>query len=236
MPYARRKRFNFRRKRFSRRTPKYRRFRRGIRRATGRLSKGRFKALLAPDVFFVKLKTHDWSLLGTGGVGSYGNMLTLGGNSMVPTPQPTGHDQYFAFWNKCYVYGSSLKVMFENATTTAAIAWTFPTRDTYATANDITTKGVWRLPYSRTKLLGPNNGQGRAMIKTYMSTKKLCGNELASTEESYSQTISTAPAIAWTWYVGFVDAGDVTNQATAWVDYEQVFYCKFYDRENLGTS
>lgn len=185
----------------------------------------------------MKLRAHNYQLLGTGGVGSYGNMVSQTGNDMLGPPQPSGHDQYFTLYNKCFVAASKIVVRFVNTHATAAqINFVFPTRDVYMTANDITTAGVMRLAFYKWKINAAAHGNDKTTIKHYMSTAQLTGNKMCSTEESYAGTLAAQAGIIWNWYFGFLDAGDVTNQATGYVDWEITYYCKFYDRNNVAVS
>lgn len=225
MPYKRK----YRKKKYSRRRPR-KKFRRPRRRGAIRYMK--LNTQLIPDQTYVKLVYHD--IIQEDSQPSNTHLFRL--NSIFDPDftgvggQPLGVDQWRNFYTDYQCTGSSIKVTVLNASSSQnSVVAVFPS--SVSTINPIS--DAIEQPYSRYKWVGVNTGMNRAVIKNYMSVKRL---EARSTDSiNYAADFNANPTITKFWHIAFASADGVANVQLT-LDVRMVFYCKLFRRRQLTAS
>jgi hypothetical protein len=156
--------------------------------------------------------------------------------------QPTGFDQWMAFFQRYRVIASHFRARVINptaATNAAAMAdiSIVPTNTTTAFANsDI----AGSQPYARRNLvneigMGPN---GPARLEASMETDLILGTsrDAVISEENYSGTASANPSNLWYWRLT-QEPADLASNSTGIYEIEITYLVDFYERQiNVASS
>lgn len=150
------------------------------------------------------------------------------GGSPVP---PTGFITYMTLYRHFYVAGCKIMAKIANTSTTDSLMFgIYPATNPLSTA-DLATKVPSEYPYCTTKLMGPlASSRSNAVVKKYMSTKKIYGLKTSS-ESDFQGTTSTSPDHLWYW--NLFCQSPTTSTAPFTVYLELTFYCNFFMREEM---
>lgn len=191
----------------------------------------------ASDRMFVKLKYVD-SLhivpLSTR------TQYTFRGNSCFdPDYTSTGHqplyyDQYCAMYGKYRVTASSLKVDVVNNSGISALSYiVYPNTDiqTFLSTSDTLEQSL-----ARTARLVPIAQRVSSYMKSYATTRKICGLSKGQSEDTeYTSTTGSNPGSIWYWNCCFESADRASNVDIS-VRFELVYYVQFFDRLPVAQS
>lgn len=252
------------RRRFKKARRPYRRFKRSFyrrrnahrrHRKPGRISR-RSEPLLLPDRLQTKLKWSINVLATLNGAGLA--VLNLFGNGPydpdgggTPLNQPTGWDQYSAFYDRYYCSGSKIKMEVTNVnndlgaaadpTVSDALVGLIPSNNIVTTSN-LTTTNPSELPYAQEKTVAPFPGHQYRVLKKYMSTKKMFGQPGCAYNPDFqgiagNTGVGSNPNNLWWWNAYFVaPAGAAATGKKYRVRLWITFYVTFYRRNQLTIS
>lgn len=155
--------------------------------------------------------------------------------------QPTGYDQWSAFYAKYRVIASSVSVKFVSQSSTAvsysSICYVVPSKQIYSPGS-ITAKELITNKYARYRINASSSGSDAVSnVRHYISTKKITGTP-EDKDEHYTAAVTTTPAEEWYWSVGVVplnyavSSTDVSVHALVTVNY----YIEFFDRKLINDS
>lgn len=193
---------------------------------------------LLPDRQMVKLAYTYMQVDSTDVAGLYAR--TFSGNSLFdPDPsvggaQPTGFDQYAAFYRFYHVAGCKIRLEFINTDSSSVIQCGVVPGTNQLAAGDLTVMYPLEWPYSVERTLGPlTSSFSRCMLNRYMSTKKIYGYK-TSNNGNYISAVSASPTNQWYWNIW------VRNAAAAAVPFrikiKLVYYCHFFGRQEIEVS
>lgn len=191
------------------------------------------------DEVMVKLKYENTTQLATSG-GDIGEMIQITGNSTFGL-QPTGHDQWYTFFNRAKVCACKVVARMANTTTVSTVEYPivtfiFPSSTNYGTTvATLLTDGGPRQPWWRQRLVGNPSGSSITTMKHYMTTKKVFGMDLVE-DHSWWETSGAAAQTLWWWYFGIYDPSNTANRSSAAVEYTVTFYVKFFQRLDVANS
>lgn len=195
-----------------------------------------------PDRIFVKLKYLDERSISAGAGSTAAHQYR--GNSLYDPDftgtgaQPTGLDEYAAFYSQYTVLGSAISVTIVNNSTNSLNVTVWPDTDSSHTGETVSFKPELN-PYCRAKFISPGNaaaGWGQARLKNYMATAKMFGipPSIVKGDPDYDGNDSSNPASPWYWVVS---AYDYNLQAiSVWMKVKMTFYAMFKERKNLNIS
>lgn len=174
----------------------------------------------------------------TDAAGLYVRLLS-GNSAFDPDPniggtQPTGFDQYSAFYRFYYVAGSKITLEVINVDDADCISFgIFPGTNQLSTG-DLSSMDPDNWPYSQEKTLGPlTSSFSRARFKAYMSTKKLYGYP-ASTNSNFIAAVSANPTNQWYWNLYAVNIAAQAAQMR--MKYKVTYYVTFFGRQEIAVS
>lgn len=223
-PFYRRRRTTFKRRFYGRRRGSHARVRR--------------QGYLLADRTVVKLSYTLTTLITTDSSGFYARSLS--GNSLFdPDPgvgsvQPTGFDQYSAFYRFYYVAGSKCSMDLINTDAADVVSvGLFPSTNQISTT-DLTTMYPEDWPYVTDKTLGPlSSSFSRCRFKKYMSTKKIHGYK-TSNNSNFISAVTGSPTNQWWWNIyGLNTGGDAINLRAK---IKITYYCHFFGRQEIAAS
>lgn len=147
-----------------------------------------------PDRMMVKMK---YSEVVNVSPGTYAYQYCFRGNDIFDPnytstgTQPTGRDQWAAFYKSYKVLGCKIKVTYISLNSTVGTMVTLvPSLDPAAyTAIDV--NAMFRQPYSKSKLLGTSSGINKTTFKQYFSSKKLFG-EVSLNQQAYDTAMGSS--------------------------------------------
>lgn len=198
---------------------------------------------LITDEAYVKLKYHTQQTLNT--TGKYDNWVMTGNNMYDPDltgvgHQPTGFDQYSAFYNKYLVYASKIKVTYQNnlsgtmsnlyliPSDTAAPTWFGDAN--YDPADQPDVKSTIMQGYSI------NQGASNGVLKHFYTTKKIWEDKFLD-QNDYGATTTSGPSKQWYWFIYNTvyqfNGGGISSNITfsTTLDIKVTYYAKFFDRK-----
>lgn len=217
--------------------------RRKWKRRFNRPSSLRVRKTLITDQVFVKLKYRTQQKLNATGI--YDSWIVSGNNMYDPDftgvgHQPTGFDQYSAFFNKYLVYGCKIKVtMQNNLTGTMVNAYIVPSDSgaptwlgdgNYDPNDQPNTKQAILQGYSI------NPARSSCVLKHYMTTKKIWEDTQLDPND-YGAVTTTSPSKLWYFIIyntvyQFNGGGTATSVTFATIlDVKMTYYAKFFDRK-----
>lgn len=195
------------------------------------------------DKAYVKLKYFSQHALTSGTVTDY---HVYAGNGMFDPDitstggQPTGFDQWNAFFDRYVVIGSKIVVNFENTgATSPATFYIYPSRDNQ---DPIATGAVdpMELPNSRWKTAGTRTGGSMAFVrlKNYMTSAKMFGVSKSHVKDTdgYGATFSANPVAnqgLWYWVLGTVA---MSGTAGGWVSVAITYYALLRKQKEIIIS
>lgn len=179
---------------------------------------------------------------GTGGVfGQY----TFRGNDIYDPDfsgtggQPTGRDEYYAFYGRCTVLASRIRVTFVNQNTLAY--WKVGVVPTKTATWDPAVDAVNDFPAAKSAIVTPTVG-GKGNIVDFVNfyrTSTILGisEEEVRNNPAYSQDASSLQGAPWYWLLYSIpaDSSGGTGQNVN-VSVEIDYYCMFKDRIELAQS
>lgn len=213
MPYRKRSRFRFRGRRRG-----YRRFSRRFRKTTRRIyrrrghlriTQSRIKNAYLSDRVKIKFRYYtqfsttptqsyaSWSYRAYSGNSLYDPDVTLTGN------QPTGYDQWTAFYASYRVMGSKLTMKYANASND----WTTVFVNAALTSSLSTSTSTFKpeeQPYTITRQVAPYGTTGAnpvTRISMYMTTQKIFQEHIMG-DEDYAAPYNASPNNQWYWNIG----------------------------------
>ena len=204
------------------------------------VSIARSPALLCPAVVRVPLK-YSTRLALVSSIGVYAEHNFAGNGLFDPDvtgvgTQPTGFDQWMAFYQKYRVLASHIQVRAINPTAATnaqsmADIGVVPTNTTTAFANSDVAGSQ---PYAKRTLantigMGPN---GPLRLSQSMETDLILGSsrEAVITEQNYTGDAASNPANNWYWRI-FQEPADVASTQTIVYEIEITFLTDFYERQ-----
>ncbi len=150
--------------------------------------------------------------------------------------QPTGFDQWSAFYNEYTVLSSHFEVEYICATSAGVEVVTYPS---YNTTSPSTSFDASSRPYAkRCLLLNAGNGV-KETLRSNMSTAQMLGvrDEAIIDDDAYGATISANPGSAAVWYWNVVAQNTTnTNTLADAVRIRLVYDVLFHDRVQLSLS
>lgn len=212
--------------------------------------RSRYQGLLLPDRLKVKLRyTIDFTLTldGNGLVAEdlAGNDPFDPDNSGTPNGQPTGWDQYTAYYRFWYCPGSKIKCRMINVNNDIAAAnnpilgnATFgivPGTNILSTA-DLVTMQPRGWPYSKEAYVSSFPASNVKTLTNYMATKKMYGYK-TSTNSNFIAQVTTSPTNKWYWnfYVKNQSALAASGQKYDF-HVELTYYVHFFGRQEIALS
>lgn len=207
-------------------------------RRRGSHARVRRQGYLLPDRQVVKLRYTFSTDVTTDTGGQYTRSLS-GNSAFDPDPgsgsaQPTGYDQYSAFYRFCYVAGSSIKLELINTEGTDCITFgCYPATNQLSTG-DLSTMEPSDWPYVTEKTLGPlTSSFSRSRFKKYMSTKKIHGYK-TSNNSNFISAVTASPTNQWWWNLYALNFGG--DEATMKLRVKLTYYCHFFGRQEIAVS
>lgn len=226
------------RRRFKRRKFAPRRFRRkGFRkrRKFTKTSVSRFGTTVVPDKTILKMKYCETIERSPG---TATDEYVFRGNSLFDPnftgtgAQPLGFDQWANFYAKYRVNGSKITLMlFNTSSTNNMFVSLFPslisTGVTFAT-DAIST------PYSRFTYISTTSSQPKAILKNYMTTTKIYGQNTRF-EDNYEAATNANPINPWYWVI---NAQSVNNSTVLLYQIIVIitYYCTMFERIQFDQS
>lgn len=180
-------------------------FRRG--RGKKNYSKTKIRTLISSDRTFVKLrwattKHVTTSTDGTTITHSYAanSLLQPDGTGTPDTHQPTGSDEWKAFYSKYVVMGSSCKIeVCNNRAFDLANVVLEPSQTT-----SVTSAHPEEIAYTSSRLLGNSDtNKSWTTLKRYMKTSRMYGKKVMQ-EDDFATTVSFDPINLWYWNLKMV--------------------------------
>lgn len=209
---------------------------------------------LITPVTFVKMK-YTPMLAGIGGTTPYKPLTPLGSGNVFGAlfmagndtydpdtqstgGQPTGHDQWYAFYSKGAVISSKIKVEFLNNNSIAHFkVGVVPSQGTTWTPVSETPTD-W--PGAKSAVIGPYvGGNNVRTIVNYYRTNTQWGvsSQAVKDDEEYSQTFNNSPAKPWYWMLYAIPCdGSAATGANVVAMMEITYYVKMSDRIELPIS
>lgn len=188
------------------------------------------------DRLHLKLRySDDVDIQGISGL--VGDHIFLGNGLFKPDftstgHQPLGFDQWVAFFDKYVVLASSIKVQAVSEDAVAASSLSVVPKITSGAPIADT---LHEKPYVRTRIVTPNS-QDPAVLKHYMSTKKMLGlRGVRAEDNTYVATTGGDPAQKWHWHV-LVNAFDGSASVNIRARVNITYYVIFFARKSLTQS
>lgn len=150
--------------------------------------------------------------------------------------QPMGFDQLMTLYEHYRVMGSEIVVRCTNgAVGEMSDIVVVPTNTTTlpGTGNEVNGER----PYAVRRYGAVNQDGTRNAIVNYMSTSKIAGvpKEKVRTEDDYSGSSVTDPALQWYWQILYQPADQVSS-TSIYYTVKITFYATYYDRRELNQS
>lgn len=234
MPYYRRRRA-IRRRAPLRRKRLYKRKVRRNNATTMRFKPGLAKGVLVADRYFLKQRfTYvNNTSAETAGVFS----ILIKGNSIHNVAGGSGEAQGSSalanLYNKWRIHGSSILVRFANSDSTNQILAVTPAN------SDITGEGSQAFldqSYSKFTQVGPLTGNGKGVVKSYMTTKRMYGLKRIDQEEDLvGLTTPTDPSQLWYWNVNLFNANNASTTGGQ-LYIEIMYFIEYFDRKPISTQ
>ena len=203
-----------------------------------------------PDQILTKLKTNfiflDTTSTSTGSItyNFLGNSLADPLGTLSANSQPTGLDQWGAFYNRYYVTASKLSVMLYplavNETMQISLVPTMNAIDnTGFTSGLYNPKENSYVKWGEQYLLAGKNG--KTTVTNFMTTHKISGGEYSKTNPGASGAITvdnaTNPLLLWYWSVNLHNMYTPTTVAVALRgEIQMTQWVCLFNRANLPTS
>lgn len=165
---------------------------------------------IIPDKMLTKLKYTQRQLISGTGFQSQ----VFRGNSLFDPDftgtggQPTGFDQWSAFYGRYKVNASSILVRgINNSTTQNVQVAIVPIYGTVLAS--ASTFAMSSMPYSRQTILSIEGGPNIKYLKNYITTKSIRGEK--TLDDDYSAIITANPSKQFHWIVGVQDLDGLTS-------------------------
>lgn len=197
--------------------------------------------LIVPDRLHVKLRYSDIYTV-TNTVGSVSYQRWRGNSVFDPDQtgagtQPSGFDQWSAFYQNYVVHGSALTVRVVNSDASSGSInkqdWYYGLCPTaFATGTEATVQDWAEQPYAKVRFSGTYNLDAREQtIKSYMSSAKMFGVPPRSivADVTYSALVTANPANQWYWNF-FMVPWDLASTTGGFAAVVMVYYVTFYGR------
>ncbi len=198
---------------------------------------------IVPDRLLVALKYTAGIQLDSGGAGSIASHVFRGNSLFDPDftgggAQPTGFDQWAAFYERYRVRASSFKVYVRTETPGSSNTMTMgvivPKTVTTLDTNFANSTGE---PYAKVKMVANQEAGYPSTIKSYISTKKILGlTKRESSDVDYSALVTTNPLNQWFWHFYIEDAITAGSNIKSKMYIELMYYTEFYKRKSLDRS
>ncbi len=213
--------------------PAYRKKRSGGR-TNASVSIGR--SLITSDRLFTKLRFH----IDLGYSGSTNASYTFRGNSLFDPyvngvgTQPTGFDEYSAFYARYRVYASKMTIIVvNNSSTVQTHSALLPSLSaSVPTATDAT-----EATYSKW-WINPIIGTAQPKkVSNYITTRKIHSGKkgVVALDDTYGAATTADPTAVWFWHWTMESLDGVTNN-TGRVFVVIDYFCEFYNRKDLSQS
>lgn len=194
---------------------------------------------IVSDRFFTKLRYTDVRKLNTAST-PYNDYVYRGNSLYDPDftgagAQPQGFDQWSAFYGQYRVFASKISVTFiTNGTTQAQTIAIIPNLTSTGFADQVI---AIESPYSRSSCIAANAGMGKQTLGNFMSVAKIWGVDKQTVQSDdlfRANTSGSNPSNQFYWHVFCYDMGG--TEANCFIQTKIVYYCEFFDRNQLSTS
>lgn len=226
--------------------------RRKWKRRNNRPTTQRIRQLITTDQTFVKLKFRKQITLSTSGAPYYAYYAFRGNSPWDPDytssspldSQPTGFDQYLAFYKSFVCYGSKISCGYRSKRSNdGQNIYLTPSVDASPSFVGSTTVDAAEQPYTKFRVVGGYSEQPpthQMKLKNYMSTKKMF-NVSGELDTAYYAGTSANPTFVWNWIIytnvfKFMEQSYSSVQVGMDLDVVITYYVKFYDRRYLTES
>lgn len=164
--------------------------------------------------------------------------LTLLGNGLLDplggasTANVTGLVQLGQLYQRYIIHGSRVRV--DACTATGAVPRLVLLYPYYGTP-PTTTRSMMDNAYVKSKLISGAGGMDKAVLSSYMSTKKLAGLKDLKDEENQWGTTSSNPGFQWLWSLR-ADNGTGGGTETTTYRITVTYYVEWFDRLELNQA
>jgi len=150
--------------------------------------------------------------------------------------QPTGFDQWAAFFNEYVVLSSSIELELMGGTSGSVEYVIYPSYNTTSPASSLDASAR---PYAKRVVISSNGNSVHARLHQSMSTAQMLGvkPEAIIDDDAYGATISANPGSAAVWYWSVVAQNiNNTNTLADVIRVRLLFDVLFHDRVQLSLS
>lgn len=190
------------------------------------------------DTAFVKFHYTERVDLTSQNVTSY-NYFVFRGNSVYDPNftggghQPTGYDQWTAFYLNYCVYASKISVSFnsgDGTETDSIVAYVFPdTSSSYPGPTVVLEENPYvRYRFLQTEFQAPKSSR---TIRNFMTTKKMWGRNVGTDLEYFGAAYNSNPAYPWFWQIVLLNPYQVLTPHYH-LHVRITYYTKLYTRIN----
>lgn len=146
--------------------------------------------------------------------------------------QPLGFDQWANFYSKYRVNGSKITVLAVN--TSSANNMFISLIPSLISTGVTTTADAISTPYSRYSFMSVLSSQPKTVLKSYMTTGKLSGQNVRY-EDNYEAAMGANPVNVWYWIIDAQSNNGVSN-----LQYQIIviitYYCTLFERIQFDQS
>jgi len=147
--------------------------------------------------------------------------------------QPTGYDQWSAFYSSQRTHGSSITIVGTNGSTGSQAGLTLlPTNAATGTTQALTLT----YPYVKHTVAGQLNSDNKFKLYNRMTTVKLEGIQSIEGDDAFASVIGALPANQWYWNFGvFSTGGAITGLALQFIA-TIIYDIEYFGRIDLAGS
>ena len=148
--------------------------------------------------------------------------------------QPTGYDQWSAFYRFYYCSGSSIRIALMNLDSTKLLRWGVVPGTNQLSTGDLATMDPIEWPYCKYRDAGPlSSSKSYTRLKSYMSTKKIYGYRTA-TNNNFIASVTGNPTNIWYWNL-FVNTPSLASSNIT-LSLTITYYVTFFGRQEISIS
>jgi len=222
-------------------------FRRRFKRNTRRITTSRMKSRFISDRTMIKYVCNQTfrlttdTTVGWAGEAFIANSLSDPFGTASSTAQPTGLDQWGAFYSKYIVKASKLTCEVQNLTAATAPRFVIvpsPNNHYAVITNwDINDYKPEEYPYAQHRMINSSGGGRPLYMKSYMTTGKIFGKKGIAIDNLYEGAMptggsgATSPNQQWYWNIAVLNRDLPATAVTVVVLCKLTFYCQMLDRQ-----
>lgn len=141
-----------------------------------------------------------------------------------------------ALYSRYRVHGSSWKLMCINREAFPVIVGTTPLNNDPGAAITLSqAQDLLMNPYTKSRTLSGTGGMDRAMIKGFISTRKIVGSNTAQLDDTYSAIVTGNPAnVTFLATYAYTIDGSIFVNGVDFI-YMQTLYVEFYERNYVAS-